>query len=151
MSTNSDNVLGLPPLLPDPNFGLGSSLVPVSESSAARQDIQNIQDQSIQQRVVIDEVAGKSKHGIKRILEVDLYTAAQFDKTSLTLMEMNEEAKGCSYEPYLNAFHDRMVKTAAQHSFGIVDLAAANIAREVMRSPKPPAPEYIPLIKKIFG
>jgi hypothetical protein len=151
MSKSNDNILGLPPMRPDPNFGLGSSLVPASESPAAWQDIQNIQDRAIQQRVVIDVVAGKSKHGLKSILETDLNATAMFGETTRSIMVMSEEARGCSYESYLNAFYDRMVKTMAQHSFGIVDITAANIAREVMRSPRPPDLPYIPLIKKIFG
>ena len=137
MSNSDDNILNLPPLISDSGFGFDLTPIYSSESPKSIEDLHAIQDKSMQQKLVIDSIANKTRYGMRRLLQTDQFAAMVFDENTHSIMKINEDAQGSSYEAYFSAFNDRLVKTSARHIFGLIEVAATGIAQEVMRSPKP--------------
>ncbi|MFC2065193.1 hypothetical protein ACFLXB_08885 [Chloroflexota bacterium] len=145
MSNKKDDILNLPPLLPDSGFGFDLAQMATTNSSGSMGDIHAINNKTLKQKIVIDSIASKTQYGMRRLLETDHYASMVFDETARSIMKINEDAQGSSYEGYYSAFNDRMIKTSARHILGLVEVAASSIAREVMRNPKPR-----PRIKQTF-
>ncbi len=149
MSTNNDDVLGLAPLAPEPSFGMDTTSLAVVDSNKTMASISAINDESFKQKVVIDAVSSKARYGMRRIMEIDQTACAEFNTTALTVMNMNQSARGSSYEIYSTAFGDRLLKMAARHIYGLIEISATSIAKEVMRSTKPIEPPGF--IKRLLG
>jgi hypothetical protein len=151
MNSSDDNILSLPPLTPDSGFGFDLTQVTAGDSPKTLEDLHVINDNTLKQKVVIDAIAGKTRYGMRRILEVDHFASVLFNETTHSIMKNNEEARGSSYEAYHSAFNDRLVKTVARHVYGLLEVGAVGIAKEVMRSPKsnPPTPQSF--LKRLLG
>jgi hypothetical protein len=151
MSHSNDNILNLPPLTPDSGFGFDLAQLASSDVPKAVDNFNAINDKSLQQKVVIDAIASKTRYGMRRLVETDQFASIMFDETARSIMKINEDARGSSYEAYFSAFNDRMVKTAARHIFGLMEVGAASIAKEVMRTPRPTPPTQTSFLKRILG
>lgn len=151
MNNSDDNILSLPPLTPDSGFGFDLTQATASDSPKTIEDLHAINDNTLKQKVVIDAISGKTRYGMRRILEVDHFASELFYETTHSIMKINEEGRGTAYEAYFSAFNDRLVKTAARHVYGLLEVGAISIAKEVMRSPKynPPTPQSF--LKRLLG
>src|SRR3990172_471737 len=128
MSNKNGNILNLPPLLPDSGFGFDTTQLVTMDGSRSMDDLQAINDKSLQQKIVINSIASKTQYGMKRLLETDHYASVVFDETARSIMRINEDAQGSSYEGYYSAFNDRMIKTSARHILGLVEVAASSVS-----------------------
>lgn len=153
MNSSDDNILSLPPLTPDSGFGFDLAQTNASDSPKTLDDLHAINDTTLKQKVVIDAISSKTRYGMRRILEVDHYAGELFYETAHAIMKINEEGQGSAYEAYYSAFNDRLVKTAARHVYGLLEVGAMSIAKEVMRSPKPnpPLPTPSSFLKRLLG
>jgi hypothetical protein len=142
MNNSNDNLFNLPPLMPESGFGFDLSPLYSSDTPKSAEDLNAIHDKSLQQKIVIDSIANKTQYGMRQLLQTDHFAAFVFNENTHAIMKINQDAQGSSYEAYFSAFNDRLVKTSARHIFGLIEVAAASIAKEVMRSPKPvPQPQ----------
>jgi len=151
MNTSDENILSLPPLMTDSGFGFELAQATAGDSPKTIEDLHAINDNTLKQKVVIDAISNKTRYGMRRILEVDHFAGELFYDTAKSIMKINEEGHGTSYEAYHSAFNDRLVKAAARHIYGLLEVGAMSIAKEVMRSPKFNPPESKSLLKRLLG
>lgn len=141
MSTNDSNILGLPPILPEPGFGSELTQMALTDAAHVGGGIGSINQASLQQRIVIDTVSSKSKHAMQRMVEMDQSAMSDFNSLAYAVNTINQMSHGTPYDIYINAFSDRLLKTSAKHLFGVLEIGAASIAREVYRPPSPGQPQ----------
>jgi hypothetical protein len=144
MSTSNNNILSLPPLTPDSGFGFDLSQIIAEDSPKAIENLHVINTNTLKQKVAIDAISNK-------IMEVDHYAGELFNETASSIMKINEEKRGSTYEAYHSAFNDRLVKTAARHICGLLEVGAMGIAKEVMRSPKSAPQPPKSFLKRLLG
>ena len=149
MNNSIDNIFNLPPLMPDSGFGFDLTPLYSNDSPKSTEDLHALQDKSILQKMVIDSIADKTQYAMRRLFQTDHFAAITFNENTQSIMKINEDAQGSSYEAYFSAFNDRLVKTSARHIFGLIEVAVTSIAKEVMRSPKPVPQPPQPFLKRL--
>lgn len=149
MSTNESDILGLPPFVSENGFGAELSQLALSETGRNRNGISAINQEAFKQQVVIDAISAKTRYGMHRFTEMNQSAANEFNATAYSINTYNQAARGTPYEAYLNAFTDRLMKMSAKHLFGVLEIGAASIAKEVLRSTKPNEP--IGFLQKLLG
>lgn len=149
MSRSDENILSLPPLTPDFGFGTEPAPLALRSSSNAIEDIQLISEHTVRQKLLMDSIAGRSRHAMRRALELDQYANSMFFETGQAILKINEAGQDSAYEPYYTAFNDRLVKTAARHIIGLLEVGVAGMAREVVRLPEKPEPKTF--LQRLLG
>jgi hypothetical protein len=149
MSTNNDDILGLPPFLSEPGFGSELNQLAITDPGKSRGTLSAINNESFKQQIVIDVFSTKTRHGMHRDTEMGQTAMSEFNAIASYINTFNQAAHGTPYEAYLNAFTDRLMKTSAKHIFGMLEIGAANIAKEVYRPVKPNEPNGF--IQKLLG
>ncbi len=149
MSTNDSDILGLPPFVPENGFSAELNQLALSETGRSRNGIGAINQEAFKQQVVMDAISAKARYGMHRLMEMNQTAASEFNATAYSISTYNQAAHGSSYEAYLNAFTDRLMKTSAKHLLGMLEIGAASIAKEVLRSTKPNEP--IGILQKLLG
>jgi hypothetical protein len=138
-------------LTPDSGFGFDLSQIIAEDSPKAIENLHVINTNTLKQKVAIDAISNKTRYGMRRIMEVDHYAGELFNETASSIMKINEEKRGSTYEAYHSAFNDRLVKTAARHICGLLEVGAMGIAKEVMRSPKSAPQPPKSFLKRLLG
>ena len=133
---NNNNILGLPPINPGYGFGLTPYEGNAEGQALPKNEIKEINQDSIRRRVAIETVASNNEKGIKLILKMDQDSFAFFYNSTQFVIEMNEESHGTAYQKYCDAFSDRLIKVMAHHTFGLLEAGAARIAYEINRPPQ---------------
>jgi hypothetical protein len=152
MTRSDDNILSLPPLTPDFGFGPDFTQITPRDSSNVVADLQAINDHTWRQKLQIDSAASRTRHGIRRALELDQYGASMFHETVEGIMKINEAGQGSRSEVYDTAFNDRLLKTAARHVYGLLEVGVGSIAQQVMCPVPPPhQPEPKSFWDRVFG
>jgi hypothetical protein len=149
MNTNDDNILGLPPFLPEAGFGPELNQLALTDPGKSKGNINLINRESFTQQIVIDAISTKARYGMHRMMEIHQAAESEFHAMAFSINTYNQAAHGTPYEAYLNAFTDRLMKTSAKHLLGVMEIGAASIAKEVLRPVKPNEPTGV--IHKLLG
>jgi hypothetical protein len=135
MWKDHDNVLGFDPLSPDPRASLGGALVLAGEDGRAKGAALDVWKGIQRQEVRIDAAAQKTIYAMNRLAEIDQHAVVTFSEALKSIAMVIDRADGESYDAYVKAFGDRMVKLMARHNFGLSELGATEIARLVHNPP----------------
>ena len=141
MTHLNDNVLGLTPLGTNNEWGFDPTRIVTDELAKSSEDIDAINTGTINQKVMIDAISSKARFGMRRLLEIDKFAGDTFNETVNSIMTINQEMHGTPCENYSTAFNDRLLKIASRHIFGLLEVSAMSIAKEVMRPMKPAPPK----------
>jgi len=145
--SNSDDILGLSPLSPDPNFEPSS--FSSGDGSNDSKSLSPISRGSVRQKIMMDVTADKSKYGMQHVSDMGQYAFSVFNETTRYIITLSDQSRGKSYEKYCVAFGERLIKLNARHIHGLLEVGAVRIAQEVH---KPPEVDDEPnLWRTIFG
>jgi hypothetical protein len=148
MTHTDDDILGLSPLTPNSGFGFDPSQLFNDETTKSTEDISSINQDTFRKRLIIEAISKNACGAMHSLLGIDQTICSTFQEMAGYSMKTNEECKGTSYEAYCTSFNDRLIKIAARHFLGILEVGAVSIAKEVMRQPKPADHSFL---KRLLG
>ena len=135
-SKSAEDLFGLGPLTPrslaKPKDGASPSIDHKTRKSL---DARLINKEMQKSMVIMEAYQTKTHYGMETIAETYTYSSKLFNDTAETIMLVSKLSKDGEHEVYSEAYSDRLTKMAARHLYGLLEICAAQIAREVLESP----------------
>lgn len=152
MATNHKDILGLGPLMPEPHTTTESTYLITGEVDALSQDFSTIGEGTLRQKMVMDAIASKVRHGLHCTAGMVIDSVTSFDETAKTITDANKAAQNESHALYMEPYSRRLIQLYARYNMGLLDVGALKIAQEIHRPLLPPPSSEPPsFLKRLLG
>ena len=137
MSNSAEDLFNLAPLSPDPSFRFLETEAPIDPKRRKAGDAREIEREMQRQMIVIEAIKNKARYSMQCAVDMYKFSGSLFNQTARTLMIINQGAQGQAHAEFSDAFTERLVKMAARHTYGILEIGARQIAKETHKLPIP--------------
>ena len=152
MATNNKDILGLGPLMPEHYTPVESTYLITGEADALSQDFSTIGEGTLRQKMVMDAIASKVRHGSHCTAGMVIDSLTSFDETAKMITTANKAAQSESHAQFMDAYTLRLMQVYARFNLGLLAVGALKITQEVHRPLLPPPSSEPPsFLKRLFG